>query len=146
VAVELAQLRRLVVSHRPLIEACAATAPDPIGLSALAAMLHSFYNGIENLFKRVAIEIDGGPPATEAWHRRLLNSMASATDARPPLLSAALRDRLRGYLDFRHFFRHAYTFDLRWSKMEKLVRECEGTLGALEAECGAFLKGEPKGP
>ena len=141
VAVEVAQLRRLVDSHRPLIEACGTSTPDTIGLSALAAMLHSFYNGVENLFKRVATKIDGGLPTTKAWHRRLLNSMANPTGARPALISASLRDAFRGDLDFRHFFRHAYTFDLRWSKMGKLVRECESTL----ANWGRMLCFPPRG-
>jgi len=143
VAVELAQLQRLLDSHRPLIEQTAAEPPDTIGLSALAAMLHAFYTGIENIFKRVAVELDGGPPAGEASHRRLLNSMAAASPARPAVISRGLRDALRGYLDFRHVFRHAYTFDLRWVKMEKLVRECEGTLARLEAEARALLRTVP---
>jgi len=37
-------------------------APDPIETPALGAMLHGFYNGVENIFKRVAVHCDGGPP------------------------------------------------------------------------------------
>jgi len=143
VAVELAQLRRLLDSHHALLDRTRKEPPDAIGLSALAAMLHSFYNGVENIFKRVATELDGGLPESEAWHRRLLNSMAGPTSARPAVITAALRDKLCRYLDFRHFFRHAYTFDLRWAKMERLVGEVGSTLGEFRAQLAAFLKAAP---
>jgi len=113
ILVELEQLRRLLRIHQPLLEKCRKTPPNEIELSALAAMLHSFYTGIENIFKRVAVEMDDGPPAGEIWHRRLLDSMAQQGTVRPALLGTALRDLLRGYLDFRHVFRHAYTHELQ---------------------------------
>jgi hypothetical protein len=59
IAVERQQLHRLLATHRPILEKCAARPPSEIELSALAAMLHSFYNGTENIFKRIAEEIDG---------------------------------------------------------------------------------------
>jgi len=51
VALERRQIHRLFRLHGALLEKCAASAPDGIELSALAAMLHSFYNGMENIFK-----------------------------------------------------------------------------------------------
>jgi hypothetical protein len=33
----------------------------PIELAALAAALHSFYTGVENIFKRLVAEVDGEP-------------------------------------------------------------------------------------
>ena len=56
-AVELEQLDRLIETHRPLLTKCASETPSNIELSALAAMLHSFYTGIENIFKRVAVAL-----------------------------------------------------------------------------------------
>ena len=52
-AAEREQLRRLLAGMAPLLARCHQTAPNEIELSALAAMLHSFYTGIENIFKRV---------------------------------------------------------------------------------------------
>jgi hypothetical protein len=48
--------------------------------------LHGFYTGIENVFKRIAIELDDQRPSGEAWHRRLLDSMCSPGPARPPAM------------------------------------------------------------
>ena len=53
--------------------------PDDIELSALAAMLHSFYNGIENIFKRVTAELDDRLPGGEFWHRELMDCMTMPT-------------------------------------------------------------------
>jgi len=47
---------------------------------------------------------------------------------------------LDSYLDFRHFFRHSYVFDLRWDGMEALVLGCEETLKLLEDELDRFFE------
>ena len=47
VALERRQLHRLLRVYRALLGRCATSAPDDIEISALAAMLHCFYNGDE---------------------------------------------------------------------------------------------------
>lgn len=140
VAVELDQLNHLLETHRPLLEKSVTIRPDPIELSALAAMLHAFYTGIENILKRISLEIDGETQKGEFWHRQLLDKMASSGAVRPALLSPPLRDTLRDYLYFRHVFRHAYTFELKWEKMAELVQECEKTLRQFEIQLNAFFE------
>jgi hypothetical protein len=119
--VERQQLDRLIDEHRPLLESCASSIPTAIEVSALATFLHSFYSGIENSLKRIAVEFDGAAPSGDAWHRQLLTSMAAATDRRPAVLSKTLHEVLNEYLAFRHFFRQAYSFHFDWSKMSHLV-------------------------
>jgi hypothetical protein len=65
--VEQAQLRQLFEIHRPLLERCRVQGPDAIELSALGAFLHSFYTGVENLFRRVTLELGSRMPQGEAW-------------------------------------------------------------------------------
>ena len=138
IGVERESLDRLLAMHHELIVKCGSTPPDHIETSALSAMLHSFYTGIENLFKRVAVHLDQGMPQGEMWHSRLLDSMVVPTADRPVVISDELRDHLRGYLSFRHVFRHAYAFELRWSKMSPLVLDCEKTLKWLGRELDGF--------
>ncbi|MBZ5542797.1 MAG: hypothetical protein LAO07_03850 [Acidobacteriia bacterium] len=140
IGVELEQLDRLFEVHRPLLNKTREIPPNDIELSALAAFLHSFYTGIENIFKRVAVEVDGLPPQGESWHRELLASMAERAAARPPVISPDLGARLMEYLQFRHFFRHAYSFLLQWSKMRPLIAGCEDTLAKFRAEIESFLR------
>ena len=67
ISVEEAQLQHLLTVHQPLLHQSRAQAPNAIELSALAALLHSFYTGIENLFRRIAIE--KGDPTAESPYR-----------------------------------------------------------------------------
>jgi hypothetical protein len=138
VTLERQHLHRLLDSYRTLIQKCAVSPPDEIELAALAAMLHSFYNGLENIFKRVATELDGGLPSGEFWHRELLDSMTMPGRARSAVISASLIENLDDYLEFRHFFRHAYIFNLRWDRIRNLALGCEETLKLVEAELDRF--------
>lgn len=36
------------------------------------SILHDFYNGCERIFKKIAIDINGGHEDTEKWHKALL--------------------------------------------------------------------------
>jgi hypothetical protein len=137
--IERQQLNRLIDEHRNLLDSCATSAPNAIELSALATFLHSFYSGIENSLKRIAIEIEGGVPSGDAWHRQLLARMANPSDDRPAVLSKTLYETLGEYLAFRHFFRQAYSFHFDWFKMAHLVLRAEPTLRLFETEVDAFL-------
>jgi hypothetical protein len=139
-ATEREQLRRLLSGIHTLLSKCRDTAPTEIELSALAATLHSFYTGVENIFKRVTVELDDEPVRGDAWHRDLLQRMKIATTHRAALLSAELHDTLNEYLRFRHVFRSAYSFDLDWQKMSPLVLRLEETFRKLETALDDFVR------
>jgi len=139
-ATEREQLARLLATMQPLIAKCRETEPTEIELSALAAALHSFYTGAENIFKRVAVEVDREPVSGESWHRDLLRRMKQAGANRPALLSPELHDTLLDYLRFRHVFRNAYSFDLDWQKLSPLVLHLEETFRKLEIALEAFVQ------
>jgi len=144
VALERQKLHQLLSSYRSLLEKCVDTPPNDLELTALAAVLHSFYNGIENIFKRIAQDVDGQLPRGEFWHRQLLDLMKVAGPARPAVISESLATRLDDYLTFRHLFRRAYTFSLRWDGMKDLVLECEQTLKLLEDGLDRFFATGPE--
>ena len=95
---------------------------------------------MENIFKRVSLELDGEPVRGDNWHRDLLLHMKTPTAQRPTLLPEELHDALLDYLRFRHVFRNAYSFDLDWRKMSPLVLKLEETFRQLERALDAFLK------
>ncbi len=142
-AAEREQLQRLLSGMQQLLAKCRDTAPTEIELSALAATLHSFYTGVENIFKRVAVELDGAPVRGDAWHRELLLRMKTPALRRPALLSEELHDTLPEYLRFRHVFRSAYSFDLDWRKMSPLTLRLEETFQKLENALDDFLALRP---
>ena len=142
VELELALLGRLADSHRALLLKARSVQPNTIELSALSAFLHALYTGIENIFKGVAVEIDASLPAGERWHADLLLRMAHTFGERGAVISADLCAELGKYMQFRHVVRHAYTFELRWTKMADLVLGCEPVLERLKAELKAFFEGD----
>jgi hypothetical protein len=141
VAVEQAQIDELFEAYRVAIRKSSQQEPDFIERSALATMLHSFYTGIENIFKRVALEIDGDIPSGSASHSDLLTAMTRTTPSRPPVISEELHLRLSAYLSFRHVFRHAYSFQLEWDKMRDLVLQSQATWQQLQTELDRFFSG-----
>jgi len=140
IQVELAQLESLMARHPQLLAKRAEDQVSPVEIDAVAALLHSFYTGIENIFNRISITLDGGPPKTDNWHIALLDSMASPAPNRGPVISETLRASLRQFLDFRHVFRHAYSFNLQWNKMAPLVAECQPTFARVKDELASFVK------
>ena len=145
VAVEQAQIAQLFEAYQAAISIASQQEPDFIELSALATMLHSFYTGIENIFKRIALEIDGAIPSGYASHSDLLTAMTRPTASRPPVISTESHIRLSAYLSFRHVFRHAYSFQLEWDKMRDLVLQSQATWQQLQTELDRFfLKASPR--
>ena len=138
IQVELEQMDLLFKRHPGLIEKCRHQAPDNVEIDALAALLHSFYTGVENIFKRISLKIDLGLPDGGLWHSELLGNMSHPTKSRPAVISEGLRMQLRGYMDFRHLFRHAYTLQLNWNKMSGLVLELEGVYQQFKQELKSF--------
>ena len=143
VRLELALLRRLLDDHRDLIERAGQCEPGRTERLALAALLHSFYTGIESIFKRIALEIDGFLPAGGRSHADLLVQMSSEISVRKPVVGDGLRECLGAYMDFRHVFRHAYSFDLVWPKMAGLVAECPKTLDDIREQLDRFFGDSP---
>lgn len=139
VAIERTNIDQLFAAYQALISKSSQIEPDFIELSALATMLHSFYTGIENIFKRIALKIDGSIPSGNTSHSELLAAMIQSTQHRPPVISDGLRSRLNAYLSYRHVFRHAYSFQLEWDKMRDLVLQSEETWQQLQNALDQFF-------
>ena len=86
--------------------------PDLFDMTILGSVLHSFYNGLENIFEIIAKDIDGCIPTGNKSHQELLHQMASENGERNELIGEELYIKLKEYATFRHFYRHAYSFQL----------------------------------
>ena len=91
---------------------------SPLELAGVGALLHNFYNGIENILKQIFQSRAYSVPQGESWHRDLL-----ILAVEKGVLSADMLNDLKTYLAFRHFFRHGYATALVPDRMEPLVRE-----------------------
>ena len=97
--------------------------PSPLEIRGAADLLHDFYTAVEDIFERIAEEVNGGIPHGEHSHRDLLKQMSlDVPGLRPPVLSVSLREQLGEYLRFRHLFRHAYSYQLEWERVKSLLK------------------------
>ena len=112
---------KLFKEYELIFEKIKVQEPDLFDMTIIGSVLHSFYNGIENIFEIIAKNIDKSIPTGNKSHQELLHQMASENNKRSELISEELYFRLREYATFRHFYRHAYSFQLNWEKMRPLV-------------------------
>lgn len=113
--------------------------PTLVELTAIGSILHSFYNGIENIFKTIGENIDGGIPSGNHWHSQLIKQMTKSTYKRDPIISEGLKEKLAGYLAFRHFYRNSYSFWLKWNKLNKLTDPVIIVWSELKIELKTFM-------
>jgi len=136
----LSDLERIVEEIEELLRDLASSEPSYKDKAAMGAFLHNFYNGIENVLKRIAEEIDRAVPSGSEWHRALLQRMAEGVEnLRPAVLKAETVTKLLSYLGFRHFFRHSYTFEIDWEKVKPLAVNARAVLETIKDDLKEFL-------
>ncbi len=136
---EIEQIDQLFELYADLLERAQKGTPDLVEIAAVASVLHSFYNGLENIFLSIAKGIDADVPTGAQWHRDLLTQMMESTSRRRPVLTAEVAHRLAAYLGFRHFYRHSYSFFLEWDELEKLVTPLTEVWEQVKDELQRFL-------
>ena len=70
---EMERIEKLIERYNPLLKKVKDKEPDFIELNSLAMLLHSFYNGLENIFGRIARKIDESIPSGESGIKNFLN-------------------------------------------------------------------------
>jgi hypothetical protein len=107
----------------------------------IGSILHDFYTGIERVFQRIALELEGGIPASATWHKDLLDDMAlEIPDVRPAIITDDLREDLESYLRFRHVFRGSYGFELEPDRMRPLFEKLESVFQRFKQQMATFLE------
>ena len=97
--------------------------PDLLQKTVMANILHSFYNGVENIFKRIAKDFDYISIVGEGSHRALLDNVYNRNNKREAIINEEIYQLLDEYRKFRHFFRHAYSFHLDWERIKQLAEK-----------------------
>ena len=104
-------------------------------LAGVATYLHNFFNGIENILKRIFKSSNFELPTGPSWHIDLLNLAVYHR-----IISNDLKNMLTRYLGFRHFFTHAYAIDLYADKLEELVENVISTYEHFKKEINHIAK------
>ncbi len=89
---------------------------DSIEVRAAALSLVSIYNGIEKILERI---IQNKYELTDKsnWHTSLLKHSKEKE-----IISEDTYNNLKGYLAFRHFVRHAYSFEINSATITSILK------------------------
>lgn len=115
---EISEIDELLEKASVLINLCQNKEPDFIELSAAGATLHSFYNGIENIFVLIGKSENYNFSKSSQWHRDLVDFTFSKIKNG---FTQELKSSLLEYMGFRHVFRHSYGYTLQWEKCSHLL-------------------------
>ena len=104
-------------------------------LAGVGALVHNFYNGVENILKQIVISRDITISQSQSWHRQLVET-AVLND----IISKSTAEQLRQYLAFRHFFAHGYSLDLDKEHIKPLVKAIPNVLADFSNEINNALR------
>jgi len=140
IEIEIENLERLNKEMEEIIEKSTGK-PDFIHTRAAGSVLHDFYCGVEKIFKRISIHIDGELPKGEDYHTELLLQMAKPVKGiRGSVIGQELLGKLKEYLRFRHLFRHIYGFELKWERFKNLSFALDIIFKEIKDSLHNFLK------
>jgi hypothetical protein len=109
--------------------------------TAAAAFLSQFYNGLENILKRIYRYYGISLPTGETWHLDLFQSFCSPTHSNlPQLFDQDLASALAPYRRFRHVAFHSYGFQLDWSRMVTGVENVKSVFEQIKSNISAYLR------
>jgi len=139
---ELSNLRRVMEEFRPLMPQLAYSDEQVSNYDKMVVgyLLHSFYNGCENIFRSVARFFEN-EVEHESWHKDLLRRMKlEVPEYRPRLISEQLYRLLDDFRGFRHRFRHSYSFELDWEREKVVAGKLEQAFTLLQEDVKVFLE------
>lgn len=111
----------------------------------IAKAVHHLYSGLEAIFEEIATDVDGGKPAGEHWHARLVSQMMAESAVRRAVIPSNLARDIADLRGFRHFFRSSYGVDMRSDEViekflnlrDKVLPEMLASLEKLSVHLGA---------
>ncbi len=107
---------------------------------AIGYILHSFYNGCENIFRSIARFFENDL-SEESWHTDILKRMKLEIPGyRPRVITDELFMLLDDFRAFRHKFRHSYSFNLDWEKEVLVGRKFRRTYELLLPQISEFIQ------
>jgi len=109
--------------------------------TAAAGFLVQFYNGVENILKRISRYHSVALPVGENWHVDLFKRFCTpAATPLPALFDEKLAAGLAPFRKFRHVVYHGYGFQLDWARMSEGLGQLEGLFAQFKNRLEGYLK------
>ena len=140
IKIELANIDKEIEVFNLLLKKISSKEPDNIEIRSIASILHSFYNGVEKIFNLILENYNKEKPKGEDSHRKLLSILSNKTNSRDFILSNDLVNKLNDYLGFRHFYRHAYGFQINHKLLKPLIDNLNDVYNDLKLILSNFMK------
>lgn len=93
---------------------------NKVEIAALGTFIHNFYNGVENILKRICQYKNVVVKNINGYHKFILRKAEEEN-----IIDESLCNELYKFLAFRHFFIHGYSFLLEWEKLKVLAENVE---------------------
>ena len=107
--------------------------------TTIAKNLVDCYRSVENIFKRIALDVDLRIPDGSRWHKELLGQMTALKDERQPVISQKTFELLQELLGFRGVFNNIYGEELIYEKTEKNAKQVDELFNRLSEELEIFI-------
>lgn len=107
---------------------------------AMGTYLMNFYNGIENILKRISKVYYHSIPKGTSWHKELLTLSYNPPKGKLEIFNKNIVERLHPYLNFRHRFVSGYGFQLKGEKMVELIDNIEPLWKDIKKTIQIFIK------
>jgi len=131
---ELYYLNKTSNDIEDLLHIVASREPNNIEKAAASQYLSQFYNGIENILKRILKYKQIPLPKTGSWHSDLLTIFRiNDEDALIPIIDDEKFRLLAAYMKIRHIIRQGYQYNLDWNKVLIALEHVSGFLDDFES-------------
>jgi hypothetical protein len=137
---EISRIDKLLNDAKPLLNLCKLKEPDFVEITATAQILHSFYNGVESVVILFLKSIHEKVPNDNRWHKTLFEIMFGQNLENVIILRNDIKEQMEEYMYFRHFIRHSYSSELKWSEMETLVKNLDEMWKIIKTDFELFIK------
>src|SRR4030042_3999406 len=109
--------------------------------TAAASFLAQFYNGLENILKRISRFYAVPLPHGDMWHVELFKRFCEPSyQSLPALFESTLSSDLAPYRKFRHVVHHGYGFELDWDRMAEGIEKAEKVFHRFKGTLENYLK------
>ena len=106
--------------------------------NTIATDLADVYRGIENIFLRIAREVDMHVPTGSRWHKNLLAQMAGQRLERTSVISENTFLQLEDLLDFRHKVNNIYGKELKYEKTIPHAKSIDDLFARVSQDLNTF--------